>query len=162
MRFNEYLAQLEMNKQAIESKSEVSSSSQSSTSEHNKSKKEIVFKCECNLAKNELSMPASKLYLYNYSLSNVSTSQAENLSNPNCHQLLLDIVDASHESTIYLSTYLKLIKTKKQKINEFEVNESFLLSSPSTSKSASFSSMHNFKVRLLEIFFLFGQMILNE
>ena len=152
MRFNEYLAQLETSKQAIESKSEVSSSPQSSASENNKSKKEIVFKCECNLAKNEKKMPVSMLYLYNYCSSKVSSTEDLN-SNPNSHQLLLDIVDASQESTIYLSTYLKLVKTKKQKIAEFEVNESFLLPTASTSKSASFSSMLNYKVKLIKINF---------
>lgn len=128
MRFNEYLTQLESSKTSSDSKSSEVTSSLSQTEAIVKNRKDIQFKCNCDYIKNgddesTITIP-SKIHLYHYIQSTLKT--ALNAITSNSHQLLIDIVDATDESIIYLSTYLKLIKTKKHTAHplEFEINQS--------------------------------------
>jgi hypothetical protein len=129
LRFNEYLTQLESSKTSSDSKSSEVTSSLSQTEAIVKNRKDIQFKCNCDYIKNgddesTINIP-SKIHLYHYIQSTLKTAPNA-IMQSNSHQLLIDIVDATDESIIYLSTYLKLIKTKKHTAHplEFEINQS--------------------------------------
>ncbi|CAF0783505.1 unnamed protein product [Brachionus calyciflorus] len=105
--------------------------SSSQTSETSRSNKNVVFKCDCNLNKeNEQESSLASLELYSYT----DETQASR-----SHQLFLDIITNETDQKLILSTYLKLIKITKQisKTNEFfefEIDEYSYSADPTTNK----------------------------
>lgn len=121
MRLNEYTSKL---------------STSQANEETSKANKNVVFKCDCNLYKeNDEQSRSASLELYSFTdPANASRS----------HQLFLDIVNKHTQEDIYLSTYLKLIKIVKQ---ISKTNESFEFEIDDFSYSAE-SQKHKFRVTL--------------